>query len=198
MLLVIVAACAQPPQKTSRAPVIDAAGPVAEQRRDADAARLAKSRVAAEADMRETLERQSRRIAELESRSANDAESRQVIELIGYSQRVAAMRAEEQAREFAAVGQDYARDPGPYTRLRLALVLAIPATSFNDDARVASLLEPLSQGAKGPLRQFALLVHGLVGERIREQKRVAQLKEQMDGLRAIDRSLIEREQGRLP
>ncbi len=146
------------------------------------------------------IDRQSRRIAELESRPAADSESRQVLELVAYSQRIAGLRADDQAHELSAATQEYARDPQPYSRLRLALLLSTPGTSFNDDARAASLLEPLAANAagKGPLRQFAALVHVQVSERIREQKRVAQLKEQIDGLRAIDRSLIDRDQGRAP
>jgi len=76
-------------------------------------------------------------------------------------------------------------------------VLAAPGGAASDDAKAASLLESVAaQPARTPLRQFAVLVHGLVQERVREQRRVTQLKEQIDGLRAIDRSLIEREQGR--
>jgi hypothetical protein len=60
-----------------------------------------------------------------------------------------------------------------------------------------NLLEPLLAGggdaAKGvPLRQFAGLIHAQVGERVREQRKSAQLKEQLDALRAIERSIIER------
>jgi len=151
------------------------------------------------AELLRTIDRQSRRIVELESR-AGDAESRQAVDLVAYFQRMATLHSEEQAHLLAAANQEYARDSGPYSRLRLALTLATPGTAFNDDARAAALLDPLVANAstKGPLKQLAVLVHGLISERVRDQKRVAQLKEQLDGLRAIDRALIDREQGKAP
>lgn len=150
------------------------------------------------AELRRTIDRQGRRIAELESRPASgEAESRQVVELLAFSQRIASLPAEEQAREYDAARLDHAREASVYTRIRLAIALSTPGAAFEDDARAAGLLDPLlSQPARTPLRQLAALVHGMVGERLREQKRAAQLKEQIDGLRAIDKSLIEREPAR--
>jgi hypothetical protein len=172
---------------------------VADNRPSVDAGRRAEADVSESVDneLRRTIEKQSRRIAELESRLPGDAESRQVLELVAYSQRLATLRAEEQAHELSAANQELARDHGVYSRLRLALLLSTPGTAFNDDARAAAMIESLAaQPGKSPLRQFAVLVHGFISERLREQKRVAQLKEQINGLRAIDKALIEREQGR--
>jgi hypothetical protein len=143
-------------------------------------------------DARRAIERQSRPGAEQPA-----GEARQVVELLAYSQRLAALSAEEQGRELAAATQEHAREPSVYSRVRLALALSTPGTSFHDDARAAALLETVaSQPARTPLRQLGALVHGLIVERIREQRRVAQLKEQIDGLRAIDRSLMDREPGK--
>jgi hypothetical protein len=127
-------------------------------------------------------------------------ESRQVIELIGYAQRVAALQPEEQRRELNASTQIFSKDPGIYGRVRLALLLALPGTAFNDDARAASLLEPPAGAGgaplpAGPMQQFAGLLYAQVGERVREQRRTAQLKDQLDALRAIERQIIDREQG---
>jgi hypothetical protein len=154
------------------------------------------ARDASEADLRRMVERQSKRIAELEARPA-EGEAQQAVELIAYGQRLAAMGAEEQKRELAAASQANSRESSLYSRVRLALVLAAPGSPVGDDARAASLLESIaSQPARTPLRQLAALVHGLLQERVREQRRVAQLREQIDGLRAIERSLMDREQGR--
>jgi hypothetical protein len=148
-------------------------------------------------DLRRTIERQSKRIAELEAAPAGGGEARQVVELVAFAQRLAGLPAEEQGREYDAARQENAREPGLYARLRVALALSVPGTQFHDDARAAGLLEPVvAQPARTPLRQLAAVLHGQVSERIREQKRVAQLKEQIDGLRAIDRSLMDREPGK--
>src|SRR6266571_1696242 len=105
-------------------------------------------------------------------------ESRQVLELIGYAQKIAALQAEEQRRELNASSQMLSKDRGAYARVRLALLLALPGTTFNDDAKAAELL------------------HAQISERLREQRRAAQLKEQLEALKAIERKIIEREQAR--
>jgi hypothetical protein len=128
-----------------------------------------------------------------------NAESRQVIELIGYAQKTAALPAEEQQHELNASNQVFSKNRGIYWRVKLAVLLCLPGTAFNDDARAASLLEPLASAngtPPGPIRQFAGLLYAQVNERLREQRRTAQLKEQLDALKAIERTIIEREQGR--
>jgi len=126
-------------------------------------------------------------------------ETEQVVALIAYSRWLAAARVDEQRREFSSVNQAFARDPGAYARVKLALLLSVPGSGFTDEVRAVTLLEPLAGGATGttaastaPLRDFAFLLHAQLGERVREQKRSAQLREQLDALKAIERSLIER------
>jgi hypothetical protein len=128
-------------------------------------------------------------------------ESRQVLELIGYAQRIAALQAEEQRRELNASSQAFSKDREAYGRVRLALVLALPGTTFNDDTKAAGLLEPLAgaaaaESSPGPMQQFAGLLHAQISERLREQRRTAQLKDQLEALKAIERQIIEREQAR--
>jgi len=128
-------------------------------------------------------------------------ESRQVIELIAYTQRVAALQAEEQQRELNASTQMFSKDRGAYGRVRLALLLALPGTAFSDDTRAAGLLEFLagagaSESPPGPMQQFAGLLLAQISERLREQRRTAQLKEQLEALKAVERNIIEREQAR--
>ncbi|HEY6721659.1 MAG TPA: hypothetical protein VI363_08490 [Burkholderiales bacterium] len=128
-------------------------------------------------------------------------DARQVIELIGYAQKVASLQADEQRRELNASNQMLSKDRGPYGRIRLALLLALPGTAFNDDAKAASLLEPLAGAATAdsvpnPMQQLAGLLYAQISERLREQRRTAQLREQLDALKAIERQIIEREQTR--
>ncbi len=136
--------------------------------------------------------------------SRND-EAEQVGALIAYSRWLAMARADEQRREFNSVSQAFARDTGAYTRVKLALLLSVPGSGFSDESRAVALLEPLAGNATGttvaagatgavnaPLREFSFLLHAQLGERVREQKRSAQLREQLDALKAVERSLIER------
>ena len=66
-----------------------------------------------------------------------------------------------------------------------------------DAHKAAGLLEPLvSKDATGPMQQFAGLLHVQLAERMREQRRATQLKEQLDALKDVERKIIEREQAR--
>jgi len=133
------------------------------------------------------------------SPTREDRESRQVLELIGYTQRVAALQPDEQQRELNASNQIFSKDRGAYGRVRLALLLSLPGTAFVDDARAVGLLEPLTSAetaASSPMRQFAGLLHAQISERLREQRRAMQLKEQLDALKDVERKIIEREQTR--
>jgi predicted RNA-binding protein Jag len=46
------------------------------------------------------------------------------------------------------------------------------------------------------MQQFAGLLHVQLAERVREQRRATQLKEQLDALKDVERKIIEREQAR--
>ncbi len=137
--------------------------------------------------------------AQMPANLAERDETRQVSDLVGYVRSVAAMRPDAQRRELNDANQVYVREQGLYPRLRLALLLSLPGTAFMDDTRAAGLLEPLASpagGAPAPLQQFGAWLHAQVGERAREQRKTAQLKEQIDALRAIERTLNERGPGR--
>lgn len=118
-------------------------------------------------------------------------EARQVAELLSYYQRVAGLGLEDQKRELATATQAFNRERSNVSRVRLALVYAIPGTALQDDARAAQLLEPIASGG-GALRQFAGLVHAQVTDRLKIQKRADQLKDQVEQLRAIEKDLMER------
>lgn len=130
---------------------------------------------------------------------AND-ESRQVADLIAYALRTSAFNPEDQRRELRDANKAYAADHRDYSRVRLALLLSLPGTSITDEARAAALLDPSAEKATGTepgaLRQFGRLLHAQVSGRLRETRKAALLKEQIDALRAIDRTISERTQGR--
>ena len=127
-------------------------------------------------------------------------ESRQVADLTAYALQTSALSPEDQRRELDGASKAYSADPGDYARLRLALLLSLPGTSIADDARAAALLDPAAEKTNaeqpGALRQFARLLHVQVSARLRESRKAAQLKEHLDALRAIDRTLRERTQKR--
>jgi len=130
--------------------------------------------------------------------SAETEDMRQLTELLGYYQRVAQMGAEEQRRELNAAIQAFNRDRSSYNRLRLALLHLLPGTAFQDDTRAVQLLEPLVGSGNGTVPKLASLLYTQVGERMKTQRRADQMKEQLDALREIERSLIDRGQESVP
>ena len=129
-----------------------------------------------------------------------EPEERQVIQLIGYAQRVAAMTAEQQRREYGAGNQAFARDKDTNSRMRLALLLATPGASVHDAARAASLLEPIAANgeASSPMRALARLLQAQLNETASEQRRASQMREQLDALKEVERTLMERGQESQP
>jgi hypothetical protein len=137
--------------------------------------------------------------------SEEGSESREIVSMIAYANKFIGLQAEEQRKELNAANQSLNKDRSVAARVRLALLLSLPGTAYTDEARSLSLLEPLAAAPGGesgkpmPLRQFASLLYADVGERVREQRKsaaakeqAAQMKEQLDALRAIERSIIER------
>lgn len=129
--------------------------------------------------------------------TAEDEESRQAAEILASTQRVSQFGADEQRKELGAATQAFGRDRSNYSRIKLALLFALPGAAIQDDARALSLLEPVA-GGPGALKALAGVVHAQVAERVKLQKRADQLKEQLDQLRAVERSIIERGQQSQP
>lgn len=130
-------------------------------------------------------------------RPAQRGDASGVSDVIGYANRVATMNAAEQRRELNAAQAAYRRDSSNASRLRLGLLYALPATALQDDARAIALLEgDDSTPRDGALAQLGQLVATQVRERQRqvreEQRKGDTLRQQLEALKAIERSLIER------
>jgi hypothetical protein len=136
--------------------------------------------------------------ASVQVKAVGNGEAHQVSDMLAWSQRVSQSPPDEQRRELAAAGQAFGRERNPRARLRLALLLAYPGGAVSDDTRAMNVLEPFANitPESGPLAQLGGLLYVQVGERIREQRRAQQMKEQLDALRAMERNLLDREQSR--
>jgi hypothetical protein len=122
-------------------------------------------------------------------------ESKLVLDAIAYAQRVASASADDQRREMSAAAQALTRERSTSARLRYGVLLSLPALPTADAQRASTTLEPLSTASgNGAVRQFSLLLLTQINERQKEQRRAQQFKEQLDELRAIERTLIERGQ----
>lgn len=125
-------------------------------------------------------------------------EDQQALALLADLQRYVLEPGEDLKRELAGAAAALARTRSDANRVRVAMLLTLPAAGPPDDARALTLLEPLvarnSNGTASPLKQIAAVLYGQITERTRilreEQKRTAAAQEKLDALRAVERSLL--------
>ena len=97
----------------------------------------------------------------------------------------------------------FAQAPGAANRLRLATLLATLPGPLRDDGRALELLEPMA-GPATPYGRYAALLSAQLAEHQRlarehersskeSAQREAELRQQLDALRAIERGILERE-----
>jgi hypothetical protein len=125
----------------------------------------------------------------------------------------ARLPAEARQRELARAQEAFAQRADDRSTLRLAALLATLPPPQRDDARAAALLAPLAARlAESPHTRLAQLLAAQVAERQRlaaerqrmaaEQQRIVrsgarregELKNQIEALKAIERSVLDREQ----
>lgn len=123
-------------------------------------------------------------------------EEQQALALLADLQRYIAEPGEDLKRELAAANQALNRTRSDASRIRLAVLLTLPAAGPPDDARALSLLESVAGKSAGgsPLKQIAAILYGQISERTRslreEQRKTAAAQEKLDALRAVERSLL--------
>ena len=122
--------------------------------------------------------------------------SAQVVELerlLDYFRALRRLNATELGREHENARAAFTRTRSDYDRVRLALLLSLPNTPFNDEGRVLELLEPMLRTPGSMLQGLAMLVHMMVHEQRRLEQNMAKLQEKLDALKSLERKLLERE-----
>ena len=124
-------------------------------------------------------------------------------ELVTYFAAIAKAGPPAQKKELAHSAASFGRNPTPYARLKLGGLYAMPAPGLRDDARALTLLEPLAAGngvaaSERPVADLALLIYAQVAERQRlakdEARKQDELREQIEAMRSIERSILDREE----
>lgn len=152
-------------------------------------------------------------------------EALQVRQIVGGTVSAARATPAEQRRQLVHAQEMYAAVPDDANRVRLAALLATLPPPWRDDARAASLLEPLAiRRLETPIAQFAVVLAASVAERQRlarelraaetrveaaearvaaaerreeaAAERAGMLQRQVDALKAIERGILEREEKR--
>jgi hypothetical protein len=129
------------------------------------------------------------------------SDERQAAEMLDYANRVAAMDAAAQRRERDRTQASQAGDKSVAARVRLGLLYALPASAIQDDARALALLDGgAGSPAGGAIGQVAQFIAAQVRERQRqvldEQRKTEMVKQQLEALKAIERSILERSERR--
>jgi hypothetical protein len=130
-----------------------------------------------------------------EPRPKTDTES--LLVYFEYTKRLAPT---ELAREQEAARVAFARSRSDFNRVRYAIALAFPLPGRAEAPRSGDLLEPLVKNPQARLHPLAAALATLIAESRRLDAQAAALQQKLDGLRQIEKSLIEREQagGRKP
>jgi len=129
------------------------------------------------------------------------SDERQAAGMLDYANRVAAMDPAAQRRERDATQAAQLRERSVAARVRLGLLYALPASAIQDDAKALALLDAAAEHpAGGAIGQVAQFVAAQVRERQRqvldEQKKTEMVKQQLEALKAIERSILERAERR--
>ncbi len=124
--------------------------------------------------------------------------------LLAYFEYLKRLPPGELHREYNTVRQVQAQQRDDFSRVQLALLLDLPGTGFSDQAKAIELLEPLTaleQRNASVLRLFAYYLAETMKQNKRqqdrareEQRRADALQQKLEALKAIERSLIERQQ----
>jgi hypothetical protein len=126
---------------------------------------------------------------------AINEEDQQALALLADLQRYATDSSDDLKRELAAVNQAVNRTRSDANRIRLAMLLTLPAAGPTDDARALSLLDAVPGKPGGSaLKQIAVVLSAQISERARsvreEQRKTAAAQEKLDALRAVERTLL--------
>lgn len=116
-------------------------------------------------------------------------------QLLNYFRYLKRLTGVELGREHDNVRAAFGRTRLDFDRVRLAMVLSLPNTPFNDDARALELLEPLMKNESSKLHGLVSLMGAYVQEQRRLAASVQGLQQKLNALKSMERSLIEREQG---
>jgi hypothetical protein len=120
----------------------------------------------------------------------------QALGLLAELQRYVVEAGEDLKRELVAANAALARTRSDANRIRVAMLLTLPAAGPPDDARALSLLDPIvgRTGNASAMKQIAALLYAQITERSRtvreEQRRTAAAQEKLDALRAVERTLL--------
>ncbi len=141
--------------------------------------------------------------------SPDEAAMRDVAWLLDYYQHITRQSRASLENKFRQARRELDDRPSPRHQLRLAMLVATPGTRYHNHAQATSWLQDIikDEQQNSTLRDFALLLHdsldrqqqdraklNTLNARIKDlQSNNQTLQEQLDALKAIEKSLFERD-----
>ena len=135
--------------------------------------------------------------------------------LMDYYGQATQLKPQELGREHDKARREFEQGPSDYRRVRLALLLSLPGTTFRDDAAALALLQGWTRDKRNEnssLRPLAGMIVSHLQElrrsdealqaqttRLRdEQRRAEALQQKLEALLEMEMKMIEREQAAQP
>jgi hypothetical protein len=116
----------------------------------------------------------------------------EVDDLLAYFQYVRKLSAAELGREHDTVRQAFLYSRSDFDRVRLAVLLSLPATAVTDEQRALELLDPVAKNPAAKLGPLAVLLAANLHERKRLDASAQGLQQKLDALMLLERNMIER------
>lgn len=126
-------------------------------------------------------------------------------ELLGYAKRFGEMSAESQKKEMSQLQLEIARNKGSQiARIQLAIAYSLPSSRYRDLPKATALTDELlrDKSARSDITAMAWVLRDFIGEYSKlgqkardEQKRAETLQQKLDGLRNIEKTMGDRDQG---
>ena len=94
--------------------------------------------------------------------------------------------------EYDSLRKAFADSKSHHDRVRLVLLLSLPAAPFHDEAQALELLEPLTRDASSEYQALAQLLATLLNEQRRLNNQTLALQQKLERIKALEKELQQR------
>lgn len=94
--------------------------------------------------------------------------------------------------EYDSLRKAFADSKSNHDRVRLALLLSLPAAPFHDEAQALELLEPLTRDATNEYQALAQLLATMLNEQRRLNSQTLALQQKLERIKALEKELQQR------
>jgi hypothetical protein len=111
---------------------------------------------------------------------------------VDYFARIRQRSVRELRLEHDSLRKAFAASKSDHDRVRLALLLSLPAAPFHDEAQALELLEPLTRDATNEYQALAQLLATMLTEQRRRASQALALQQKLDRIMALEKEMQQR------